>query len=534
MKRRELLLKRLLGGGGISTVGRLASDLQVCNRTIRNDLRALSELLPRYGLELRRESGRGVFIAGSDTGFAALLQELRRTDIPEVLFSPNERKNYILRRLLLAERPFPLKELMEELYCSRACINRELAKTGEWLEHFNLEIVSKPALGLVLRGREEDMRNALASLFDSIQRAPIALTGENLPARSFCFNSEIRRFPEDLSGDDFRRVERVISHFETACFFRFSDEALAALVMHIAIALKRIRSGKTIAFPPHVLEELRTRKEYSMAMLMSRELEAVFQVSIPETETGYILLHILGSRMQSRERNQALNAPGLGNTKENDSSDIALEIARGIIRTAEHVLQADLSADLCLLNSLVLHLIPTINRLRYGLSLKNPLLEQIRSEHPNLYRIASMSNDVFERFLNARVGEEEIAYIALHIGAALERARKPIRAWIVCSSGIGTSEYVAARLRNSFRGLEIADVLSIAELRHKSGDVDLIISTVTLETQLSVPVITISPLLKPTDIRLLNLVLDQIRKKQPLFSSITEEETFPGSQATVS
>jgi mannitol/fructose-specific phosphotransferase system IIA component (Ntr-type)/galactitol-specific phosphotransferase system IIB component len=177
-----------------------------------------------------------------------------------------------------------------------------------------------------------------------------------------------------------------------------------------------------------------------------------------------------------------------------------------------------LSDDTHLLNGLILHLRPTINRLKYGLTLKNPILDEIKLNYPELYGAAWMTSIVFERYVGVRPGEEEIGYIALHLGAALERARKPLRALVVCTSGIGTSELIAARLVRCFHEIEIVEVLSTTALKNYSLDaIDVIISTVPVET--AKPVITVSPLLTQNDIKLLTVCLEKLRAK-PKVSTI--------------
>ncbi len=106
-----------------------------------------------------------------------------------------------------------------------------------------------------------------------------------------------------------------------------------------------------------------------------------------------------------------------------------------------------------------------------------------------------MTSIVFEKYVGCRVNEEEIGYIALHIGAAMERSKKAFKALVVCTSGIGTSQLLAARLGRCFRDIEIKKILSVADIQDDiTNDVDFIISTVPLSREaVNRPVIHISP-----------------------------------------
>lgn len=345
---------------------------------------------------------------------------------------------------------------------------------------------------------EKNMRDALVSLLYE-ERSPTA--------SDLRMDGQTREQLEKLLGDDYEKVVSVISKFKPVLFCHFSREALISFVMHVAIALKRLRAGNEVVLPPTMLAELRRKREYETAERLAAELQQALNVVLPESEIGYILFHILGAKMQhTGEIFSPHDLPW------DEADNPAVDIAKSVIQLSENALHVDLSQDHNLLNALILHLIPAVNRLKYGLSLKNPLLEQIKTEYPDLYGLAWMSNKIFERFLGIQAGEEEIGYIALHLGAALERAKKPLRAWVVCPSGIGTSEYIAAKIRHWFHEVEIVDVLSIPGLEDRTEEVDLIISTVALET--NKPLITISPLLTAVDIRLLTLFFEEVRKSK--------------------
>lgn len=161
---------------------------------------------------------------------------------------------------------------------------------------------------------------------------------------------------------------------------------------------------------------------------------------------------------------------------------------------------------------MILHLRPTLNRLEYGLNLRNPIIEQIKQNYPDIFGVAWMTSIVFEKYLNKSINEAEIGYIALHLCAAVERQKKPLRALVVCSSGIGTSQLLAARLERVFRQLEIKEITSTILLnKEKLKGADVVISTVPL--MVDKPSLIISPLLTQKDIKkienFINTVLDK-------------------------
>lgn len=81
----------------------------------------------------------------------------------------------------------------------------------------------------------------------------------------------------------------------------------------------------------------------------------------------------------------------------------------------------------------------------------NPMTEQIKRDYFLLYMAVEEGMEKF--FPGLRFPDDEIAFIVLHFGSALEikREEAKIKALIVCSSGIGSSKMLASRLKKSSR-----------------------------------------------------------------------------------
>ena len=501
LERQHQIINLLLQSTAPLTIDTIAKQLQVCNKTIRNDLKDIAELISGSELVLQSTPGIGVTLQGNDEEKLRLGNRLPTNNAPVDPASNAARKEYIIRRLLLREQRVTIRDIASELYLSRASVYKDLASVQDWLKRFNLNLRKKSSQGIEVIGKEGDWRSAVARLLDTDRKTGALTVG--IVESSQRIDKRTLQKMTALVDLDYGRLEQLLTEMETRLNLHFSDEAFTSFVIHVAIAIKRLKAQKDIRLADSVLSELKQKEEYGVAAQLAQELESLFEVQIPDSEIGYILLHILGARTQTSHCQLDINFPDECN---------AAAIAKEIIRISQHALRVNLSDDAHLLKGLILHLRPAINRLKYGLTLKNPILDEIKQNYPELYGAAWMTSIVFERYLGVRAGEEEIGYIALHLGAALERARKPLRALIVCTSGIGTSELIAARLNRCFNDVEIVDVLSTTALRtHSLEAIDVIISTVPVET--SKPVITVSPLLTQNDIKLLAVCFEKIRAK---------------------
>src|SRR5699024_12871995 len=70
-----------------------------------------------------------------------------------------------------------------------------------------------------------------------------------------------------------------------------------------------------------------------------------------------------------------------------------------------------------LLKDLVAHLQPAIYRLKQQMSIKNPMVDQIKRDYPDLF--ALIKSGVQETFPDIDFPDEEIGYLVLHFGSAL-------------------------------------------------------------------------------------------------------------------
>ena len=81
--------------------------------------------------------------------------------------------------------------------------------------------------------------------------------------------------------------------------------------------------------------------------------------------------------------------------------------------------------DEALLLQLTLHMYNAYQRAIYHVSYPNPLAAQIKQEHAPIYDMAVYFAHRFSLELDIAIGENEIAFIAFHIGAWLERISTP-------------------------------------------------------------------------------------------------------------
>lgn len=497
------IIKIIINSKGYTTINKIADKLKYSNKTIRKDLEKVKEILDKYDLKLVKKPGVGISIDGDESKILDIANLLSDKKIIEP-YSSDDRQNYILKKLFMANENLTIKNLADELYVNRVTIYNDLNEIEQWLKKYNLKISRKPNHGIKIIGCEEDWRNAAANMIISDkQKEKLSEPLKKHIAGRIDYGPLL-----ELINLDYRKLEDILSEMESNLKFRFSDEAFTSLMIHVSIAIKRLKQNKDIKMSKDTVDSFKNTEEFIIAENMASKIESNFNVKFPEDEIAYIVLHILGAKIQGDN----LNNIDLS-LDEDENLDLEVVMAKEIISISERFLSIDLSNDKQLLNGLIIHLKPTINRIKYGLTLRNPMLNQIKENYPYIFGIAWMTSSVFEKYLGKKINEEEIGYIALHIGAAYERAQKPLKAIVVCSSGIGTSQLLAARLNRCFKMIDIKDIVSAGLINSKKYDnVDFIISTISIKSYK--PIINISPLLTQNDIKKLDNFIKKLNSKK--------------------
>lgn len=498
--RLRTILSELLSREEPVTLADLADRARVSRRTLQEDLDQVDRQLTRFpGAVLKRQPRRGIWLEA--------LPEARRRIAAEVgsaaemvTLSPAERQRRLVGLLLAEGRPTTMQALADRLYFSRGTIQKDVDAVARWLAARGLTLHRRPRQGIELTGPESAWRRAVA---EHLRETGPDAADQRLDVGS---TAELARLFPALP---IPMLEEAVRMTEAAMGFRFSDEAFAGLVVHLAVTIARMQQGKEVRMTPLQMQEFTVKREYELARQMADRLSAALNLLFPEDEVGYISLHLLGAKVQanlSRPEELQSTLAGL------DPGILAL--ARRMAALAEKALDLPLQEDLQLLTGLALHLRPTINRLKHGLGLRNPVLDELKRSYPSIMGVAWMAAAILEETESIAVTEEEVGYLAMHLGAAVERSRTRRRVLVVCGSGLGTAQLVASRLRTHFPDLEIAGLvpsLAVTEAELERQGIDLVIATIPVAAGL-VPVVRVHPLLREEDIQRLARFLGGARR----------------------
>ena len=499
--RAKAILAKVCQETSYITIAAIAKELDVSAKTIVRELPEVEAVLKRYGLELDKKTGAGIGIQGNMADCKQVLQLLGESR-DEHSYSPLERQTVIISKLLQNQAPVKLFEFTSILKVTEGTISNDLDKLEPWFVEHALVLVRKPGLGIYVEGEETDIRKAIVHyIYENIKEDQLLdLVHDNLvddPAAKTASLKETQNYLLDLVDVNvIHKLEKAVRDVETQMKYQLSDNAFVGLIVHLALAVQRLRKSEKIEINKEFLHELQEKKEFSVARKISEKIADLFAIAVPDTEIGYITMHLLGARNRYSSNGTSMNVV--------DNFHL-VKLAKSMMRIAQQETGKALLKNEKLLVGLVNHLGPSISRLKMKMDIRNPLLEDMQKHYPELLEISRKCVKDLEHELDLVLPESELAYIAMHLGAAIEDndqlSKIEHRILIACPTGMGTSRMLASRIQKECSNLEVVDVISALHVNNlyiNQVQAEFVVSTVPIPNCI-LPVVVVNSLLNEVD-----------------------------------
>ncbi|AOT71562.1 BglG family transcription antiterminator [Geosporobacter ferrireducens] len=514
--RTKQIIQILCRQNDYTTIETIGNQLEVSSRTILRELTFVEKWLSANGHALETKKGTGIRLSGGNKAREDILALLQNEKV-EKSFTPEERQNVMLSELLLNKEITKLYYFTRMFHVTEGTLTHDLDKIEERLRKYQLDLIRKPGLGILIEGSEKNKRRAVTDIFyenagqtqvlNSMRKRTVKDSSERYSSKNIPQNP-IYHFLNPAVIDNLEILTRKI---EKQLGYQLADDAYSALIIHLAIALQRIRNNERITMDEQILQQLRSTKEFSIAEELAQAIESALNVEIPLAEIGYITMHLKGSK----GRNLFYN-----NEKSITEDFKLVRLAKKMVHVAELETGCYLAENDKLLIGLVQHLGPALNRMKLNLDIRNPLLEEIRKFYPKIFETAKRCVTVLEEQEKIKVPESEIAYIAMHLGAVIEQKKKErqikYRVAVACTSGIGASRLLSSRIEKEFSNLDIVDLISIINIHEENlteAGIDFIVSTSYIP-DCKIPFIIVNPLLNHEDQKKLEKFISNFHYKQ--------------------
>lgn len=491
----------------------LSDKYNVSDRTIRYDIERIEQFMLKNGFGyIQRQHMKGVRIE-KNKSLQTYIDKFISSKTPyKYNYSKDERKKYILTKLLEESNAVRIEHFMKILSISKNTVLKEMDFLEEWLRTRNLKLIRKPRIGISIEGEEIIKRKTISEITQESISSDEILNYMN----SKILNSKLNNLQFELlfSDIDIDFLDVLVRIAESKLRKEFSDMAYGNLITHLALMIKRLQLNKRIYLPILAIKEIENSREFEVATELVKRINEKFSIDVPFEEINYIALHLLGAKVLKS-----------GSYEIQYEKDGLYKVTEKMLVEIGEIYNVDFGEyKRTIIENLVLHLRPTIYRIKFNLKLTNPLYDEIKSKYYELYMNTKHTIRYLEEYIDSEIDEQEISYITLHFGVALEKVKENIikksRVILVCGTGIGTANMVAIQLSTKF-DIEIVDTVSIRTIKRIDKEkYDFIISTVYLKNMDSEDYIKISPLLLKEDYdkikKYINIKYDYNRKYEDL------------------
>lgn len=443
------------------TSNELADFCECTTRTIRLKVVKINEAKPDL-------------IKSNQQGYQ--LNENVKLELP-VENDSTERKSLLLLQLIKnSTKGVDLFDLADILYISEVTLKKDIQQLKKELKDVDVQIViSKNRIKLL--GKERAKRKYMISLLYEEGGYKESIKGH---------------IQEMIGAISIDKLQNIVGEVLAKESITTNQYSMMNIVLHYAISMVRIQQGNTLIETKSALIK-KASKEYQISKKIAGIISEEYQLDFSEEEIKQLALLYVGLQNE-----KSANANQAELEKFVDSKIIrALEIA---LTNVWETYLIDLQNEQLFIK-LAIHIQSLYYRARYKTYTRNLSLLDIKTSYPVTFDIAVYISSVLQEKLDIDFNEDEISFIALHIGSFLESQN---RDYVKLKIGLLADDYHDLRMNmvNKLHELfEKEAEIKVIKKEVAAKDLDILLTTnrdIALEKAGS---IFIHPLLTNKDIK---------------------------------
>jgi mannitol operon transcriptional antiterminator len=483
LNQREMNILKYLIKKPSSRYKELAEVFQISERTIRYNVDKINLFLKKNNIEeIKIKNGNLHFnIEQELSGINSLLNN-------SYILNQKERTE-ILKLLFCFSRDINLTKAADYLKVSRTTIKSDFEVLKSDIKNMTLGIKYRQNIGFYISGNKKYIRSFKMETFSRF--IPIYIKELYLSN----FDKIIYDlFQKNLPTEKGQQINSFIQELEKNLELNLSNNSYEILYSLILCFFVNDKSSTTLKQNDYDSVNnffLENTKEYAIIKDITKNFSDLIGIKFSKYRIIEITDYILGITLCNFDVSLVNNW-------------INVEfLVQNLIANFNKYLEMDISGDKTLFNCLLYHIKPTLYRINKKIKLENTAFrELIINQDPTLEIVKKAVNDM-EKALNIEFTEEELALLAYHFKASVERNTYiyPKKVLLVCGLGYGSSRLLEQNLKEHYN-LDIVDVLpyhQLDEALKNYSSVELIFTTINIKNNYGIPVIKINPLLKKED-----------------------------------
>jgi lichenan operon transcriptional antiterminator len=477
--RREAFIHYLASQNDWCMATSLANYFKVSTRTIR-----------KYVNEINQDQ---IVIASSPKGYQLVSRDKVKTDDNKV--SPMDRTKVILKELVLQSEGLNIFDLGDRLFLSVSSIENDIVHANKIIKPYQLKIRHKKDM-LILTGEEKDKRKLMSFIISQ------ETSNEFL---------SLKAVQDSFPDYNVSLLKSEIVSILTEHNLYVNDYIMNNILLHLIITVDRIKNKNSVIQTAD-LNKFKSNLETKAANKIADFLEAKYDISFNESER-YNFILLLSSK--TTLLNYQLLTP---NSLNHYVDEHYVSLSKKLLEKVHERYFIDISDDEFFVK-FTLHIRNLIFRSKNEQMAKNPLTHKLKDSYPLIYELAVFISNQIQLIENIHIKEDEISYIAFHIGSYFERKKnleKKILCAVICPSYYDMQVQLIQKLEKNFHdSLEIIKVSSELSELDSLEEIDLIISTLPLQNE-RIPSVFVHPYLTNEDYAYIQNQLNKLNKQKEI------------------
>lgn len=492
------LLKR---ANGYISIKDIASKLDLTERTIYRELTGLTKVLEEHNIRLENTPGKGLCMCGERKDIDSLDQLLNESVVDYGYNGPQVRKDMLLINLLHQDTYIKVQSLASDLRVSIQTVRNDLQQIEESVSNHNVDLIMKKGEGVFLGGNTILKSHYITSIImENVEVDTFFswLTHEENSRHSFIVFLEEYQYKAIL-----KEIYIIVLEIIEEKGIKITDTNFMEFIFLLArIALSHANEKDYTDF------NVRTHKNHVNDAVVNRletSLNQLLNIKFSDGERVYLYWLT----------NITFNKDSLNSIFDVSKINFIQKI-RKLIEAVGNRLGVEFNDDPSLFAGLSAHIDRSMLRIRNGLFVSNPMVNEIKTNYNKLFQTIKI--ELKSIFNEVDFPDSEIGYLTLHFIVSMDKNMvKSLNTLVVCSSGMGSSKMLASRLTREFPEISIGNIIPLMKIQEENlYEYDLIISTIPLHLPNN-QYIMVSPLLNGKEFNVVKERITKLNKKERLY-----------------
>lgn len=447
-----------------------SKKLSVSTKTVFQDLETLRLFIQPYSVEIERLPSLGIHLSGEHSAKSNFLKELE-SELSQDQLSPVNRRVKIIQSVFFEEDNPTLESLAEQYLVSKTSLYNDLKIINEIIVSNGIEIISNND-GLTSQGAENEIQPAIKQLVTHFSNL-IEEKSVNAKLYHF-FEKQLVDIVSKILHKNFRELTENVS-----------DYYMESLLTTLLVQCRRIQMGYHVeGEDDYLFSSIRYMETFVVANDMSERLSQETVLNFSEADKDYLSRQLFAHRVT---------------TEVKASDEKYVDLVYRLISRMSKIEKIDLTQDEHLFNSLLYHIPAMILRLKRGIHIENPLLENIRDQYSELFSIVWYALVIVEQQYNVILNDDEISFILIHFQIALDRQSKASNIVIICQYGMSSAQFIYSKVRKFIPAHDNVEISTLERFNKSDKEnIDLIISSIDIP-QSKTPFVKVTPLVSNQD-----------------------------------